>query len=220
MSEQPAAVLSAVEAARRIYNTPAPTPEQVGRTVEKIELGHLTRSPKGGTTTTALAIAEYLARRAAHNAARGRGGSRSWPADLETPVSVSSPATFAGFYRELLKDYFLAVVMRRRITHRSLAFQRFAVGSQVALLVMAVALLAGISTAAVRSRLVPPDHRTVKAWVAAKHADAKIHAIHKLEAPAGSYRVNFQYGSGGKQVQSSLILTLDGPQVVDVNSEL
>jgi hypothetical protein len=32
--------------------------------------------------------------------------------------------------------------------------------------------------------------------------------------------VKFQYGSGGKQVQSSLILTIDGLEVVDVNSEL
>lgn len=125
-----------------------------------------------------------------------------------------------GFYRELLKDYFLAVVMRRRFAHHSQAFQRAVVGSQAALLVAVTALVCWVSATAVRSRLVPPEHRAVQSWIADKHADAKIHEICKLERPPGCYRVNFQYGSGGRLIQSSLIFTVDGPNVVDVNSEL
>lgn len=63
----------------------------------------------------------------------------------------------------------------------------------------------------------PPGRPNV---VASRHKDAKIQAIQQLASLPSSYRVNFHYGSGGKQVQSSLILTIRGSQVVDVNSEL
>lgn len=235
MQRKTANIVSPIEAARRIYNSAAPTPEQVGRVVQKIESGTLARSERGGLTTTLEAVADYMARREAgrgqaakHATEIGRkaaGEPEKAPKKhlLQTAAgqvnSVGAPLSVV--YRELMRDYFLAVLLRRKIKHRSQAFHRVASASQALLLVAVMALVAFASVRAIRSTIMPADHQAIHAWVHGRHADANIVKIVPLAEPAGAYRVEYTYAIRGKRtIQTSMILSLEDRRVVRFTSEL
>src|SRR5688572_26359562 len=93
-------VLTAREAARVIYQTDDPTADQINKVRASIARGHLPASSKGHWTTTQEALAEYLARTTAARHYRPAGAQRA-------------TGELRGYYRRLLKDYFLAVTLRR-----------------------------------------------------------------------------------------------------------
>lgn len=228
MRQEPTLVLSPVEAARRLYNTPSPTAEQVGRVVKKIEAGTLARSERGGITTTLQAVADYLARREEHRhqgrPAAGKpdpAGSRAPSKQGVTKQHGQEIASFTHVYHELLKDYFLAVLLRRKVTHRSQAFQWAVVGSQGTLLAAAIALAAIVSIGAIRATIMSPEHRAIHEWVNGRHEDVRIVNILPLAQPPGGYRVEYNYRiPGQRRIHTSLILTLKDHQVVNFMSEL
>jgi hypothetical protein len=235
MTHKSATIVSPVEAARRIYNAASPTPEQVGRVVKKIEAGVLARSERGGLTTTLEAVADYMARR---EAGRGQGARHATElirkaagedvADpqqhhLQTAAGQRSAvgAPLSAVYRELMKDYFLAVLLRRRMAHRSETFHWIVNGSQAVLLTAVIVLAAMVSVGAIRATILPPDHRAIHAWVADRHDDVKVVKIVPLAEPVGSYRVEYNYViSGQRRIYTSMILTLENHQVVRFTSEL
>jgi hypothetical protein len=229
MRQDPPLVLSPVEAARRLYNTPSPTAEQVGRVVKKIEAGTLARSERGGITTTLQAVADYLARRETHRQQGGRpaaGKSEPVGSPSQSKHSVArhqgdDGESFSHMYRNLLKDYFLAVLLRRKATHRSQAFQWAVLGSQGMMLAAAIALAAIVSIGAIRATILPPEHRAIHEWVSGRHDDVKITNIAPLTQPPGGYRVEYNYlVPGKKRIHTRMILTLKDHQVVNFTSEL
>ena len=206
MNSSPSHIVTAVEAARRIYNTPSPTSEQVGRVVEKIHSGTLKRSPKGGPTTTVESIAEYMARR---EAGRGASGVRK---------ATQTRGRLNGFYNELLSDYFFAILMRRRASHRTVAFHRSVMATQAALLVSLIVLMGTVSARTVRSLVLPSDHRAARAWLEEHYPNSEVREIKSLSNPPSSVLVKFRYQVNDRQIHSELTLTLSGSRVTGVNS--
>lgn len=214
MSEQ-SSVLNAIEAARRIYQTTHPSAAQVGKVVQKIEAGLLHRGPHGGATTTVEAVGEYLARRetsraTAHLEERSRLKGSSATRLVQGPVVY--------LYRELLKDYFLAVLMRRRTSAHSSAFRWSVVGTQVLILVLAVFVLGTMTTRGLHRRVVPPEEKTVQAWLTQHFNDAEVKSIEILDDPPSTVRAAFSYRVNNRPIQSTLVVTLHGTQVVNVES--
>lgn len=212
MGGAPTTVLSVVEAARRIYNVPHPSDEQVGRVVEKIRAGVLQRSEQGGWTTTIGAVADYMARneaaKAAHRQKRHQGAEA--PPESMEPVSK--------VYQGLLKDYFFGVVLRRNVSHRGAAFQRAVIGTQFTLLAAGLIFIASAASYALKKPFVPPQHRTVEAWLRQKFEDVEVESIKPVDSSKTVYSADFSYRVKRRRIDSHLNFTLRGNQVVDVNS--
>lgn len=207
-------VISVVEAARRIYNTTQPTTEQVGRTVEKIEAGTLARGPRGGMTTTAEAVAEYMARR---EAARTGAHLRQPGAAAGGAVVVKHAATFNPFYRGVLKDYFIAVVLRRKVANRSPVFHRLVLGGQVLLLAAIVGLMATGAATAIRIRTLPPEQQAAQSWLTAKYANCELVSLRTQ--PDERVLAKFRYKVNGRVIQSELLFRVQDGKVLSVDSE-
>jgi hypothetical protein len=206
--------ISVVEAARRIYNTAQPTLDQVGRTAKKIEEGTLARGPRGGMTTTADAVAEYMARR---EAARTNAHLRQPDADAVGTMAVKHSAAFSPFYRHVLKDYFLAVVLRRKVANRSPVFHRLVLAGQVVLLAAMLGLFVTGAVATLRTGLLPEDHRAVQAWLQTKYTEVDVDRFQTL--PDSTVRVHFRYKTNRRVIHSEGVFKVAGGRVSRVIQE-
>ena len=206
-------VISAVEAARRIYNTRQPTAQQVGRVVERIESGALARSPRGGMTTTTDAVAVFMARR---ETARTGAHLREPGGDAAKPPAIRHAEAFTPFYRGVLKDYFLAVVLRRKVAHRSPIFHRLVMASQAILILGILGLMVSVTARTLQKRLLPAEQRAAQAWLQGKYADCEIVQLQTL--PTAGVRARFRYKVNGRVIQSELHFNIRDGKVVGLNS--
>lgn len=70
-----------------------------------------------------------------------------------------------GVYRGIWRDYFLAVMLRKRIAHRSVSFHRAVLAGQVVVLLSIVVLVLGVSHSFERT---PPERIAIKRYLAAQ----------------------------------------------------
>lgn len=157
-------VLSAREAARIIYNAANPTDEQTNKVRAKIARG-LLPGAKGHWTTTSGGVADYLAAKVGAPAARRKsaGHAARRPADQKR---------LSTFYRDLLKDYFLAMALRRR-SGRTKTFDRAVLAGQIGTLVLGIAVLVAGYRAGLGLR-VSAEQVAVVAWLDANVESYKI----------------------------------------------
>jgi hypothetical protein len=198
-------VLSPERAAALLYNTQAPTATQVTKVREKIARNVLGRSSRGGWTTTPGAIAKYLADKAAAKAAR----------PSRQPAAARRGAKLPGFYRELMKDYLLALVMRRTTRKRSWVFL-YAVSAMQVVLVLAP-IVATIATwrSVAAARTISPARAAVERWLADEYEEHQIHEL--TEVSEGAVRARFWYRQGGsKRIESDRLFTIEGDRVAGV----
>ncbi len=141
-SEEP---ISAEQAAALIFGTNAPTMAQVGGVRDMMRRGELRQSAKRHFTTTRNAVADYLADRELRKAERSLkrslatdgqangiksrkhekaiGGGQS-PRHIAPAAVAGKHRHLRGMYRDLLRDYFLSVVVYGRSRDRSAEYQR------------------------------------------------------------------------------------------------
>ena len=196
MSEPRNRLLSAREAARIIYNAPEPTDEQTNKVRAKIARGLLPASAKGHWTTTSGAVADYLAANVARpRTSRGAAGSAvQRPADKEN---------FSKFYRNLLKDYFLAVTLRRRSGSRTRTFDSAVLAGQIGALVLGAAVLVLGYRAGLRVRH-SAEQVAVLAWL---DGNLKTYKIIEWFPPApheegAIIRIRFKYFENRKPIET------------------
>jgi hypothetical protein len=208
-------VLSAREAAGILYNTAEPSDEQVNKVRAKIARGHLRGSPRGHWTTTSGAVADYLAGQLAQRRGAAAPGAHN-PA-LVRPTAQSGPRTLGGFYRQLLKDYLLALALRRSAPHRSARFRRAVLSGQVALLALAVLLALGGYRTAV-SLAQPPERAAVERWLADNVGYVKVREWFEVEAGADETRVGvrYRYFVNRRPVDTQRVFVVQGNRVVRV----
>ena len=163
------------EAARIIYRTVDPTPQQVEAVRRELARGHL-HGDRDGRWTTAAAVAAYLADRSYghHDTGRGRAAAASGfvtvgrvvsDAGARRPGVVRSNDTLVTLYREFLQDYFLAVLRRRKQHDRSKLFARAVVAGQViCLLVLLGVFVLGVH--GIQALRKPPEHAAIEHWIA------------------------------------------------------
>lgn len=196
--------LTVEQAARIVYNTASPTREQVARIRDKIESGGIRRSLRGGLTTTRSALADYLAGRTSTSA----GAARAAPRAANEPLP--------GFYRELLKEYFLAVLLRRKLERRSKLFAASVLAMQVAILLLPLGVFAWVYRGSLAAGWKSPERQAVERWLSEHYDEFEIHSLTN-SAPSAA-RVKFWYSAkGSKRIESDRIFTISGDRVVSVD---
>jgi hypothetical protein len=199
------------EAARILYKTPDPTPQQVDAVRRELARGSLAGN-RDGLWTTNQAVADYLAGRTHER--RAMGGGRGDPTGGFVPVP-SRPAAGAGrtggirsndtlvtLYQDLLRDYFLAVLRRQKQQRRSKFFERAVVAGQVACLLMLLGVFVfGLKVA--QSMRQPPEQVAVERWIAENSGDYHVIRWYPTEPARDGggaiVRVEYQYYSPSRK---------------------
>lgn len=198
-------ILSAEQAARLIYNTRAPSSEQIEKIKTRIDRGALERGPRGGYTTTASAVADYMARHVAAATANEHKEARRFKDGEAVPA----------LYKDLLKDYFLAVLMQRTARRRTAAFNAAVIGFQVALILVPLVAFWLTYSSTVKAMIKPPQRVAAERWLDENFDDYEITQLQPLDEPAGAFRLRFWYSQqGSKRIQSVRILEIDGDRVL------
>jgi len=161
--------LSIVEAARLIYHTRSPSDEQIQRVYKRMKSGSLPVRDYGRAplewTTTEQALADYLASQMLKPRAAlppPEPIPRRAPATRSTRLDREA-TQLRSVYRGMWRDYFLAVMLRRRMGHRSLAFRRAVLAGQIVFL----ASFLGLLMAAIRITTEPtlPERVAIERWI-------------------------------------------------------
>lgn len=206
MSEPKHRVLVPGEAARIIYHTENPSPEQIDKVRYKLARGLLKSSSQGRWTTTPEAVAEYLSHRTSHQAAKRRQESGHKP--------------LFALYRELLQDYCLAVLARRSTTRRSGIFETLVIMGQLGCLVMIIgAVLAGHRYGFPDA---VPEQAAVEHWLSDHADDFQIIEWYPVQGRGTEetcrLRVKYKYMTAKrKSVLTDRIFIIRNRQVVEVS---
>ncbi len=212
--------LDAKEAARIIYGTQEPDLRQVGQVRAMILRGVIQGSEDGRWTTTD-AVADFLAaanlRRETERNRRAAASGQPLPRD-----GSPSQRDYRSAYREVLKEYFLAVIRRRDRRQYSRSFQRAVLVGQIALLIGMVAVGALVFYT-VRKAPDPHELAAVRQWLE-QNTDRHQIVQWYLPEPASdgqglSIRVVYEYAKvSPKTIRTDRIFVIEGGQVVSVKS--
>lgn len=201
--------LSFRQAAQVMYGVKQPSPEQIERVRLHIENRELAGDHRG---TTTVHVAEFLARSAT---ARQRDARRDAPNSGKTAVELDR------VYHESLKDFFLAVVFRRKLQGVSVRLQRAVVVCQV-LLVGAV-IVAALWSARAAFPPMSPERAAVLQWLQENTVKSRIIRWYPPaldEAGRTRMRVEYHYTTElGKGVATDRQFVIAGDKVVGVETD-
>lgn len=217
------------QAARIIFKTAEPTPQQVETVRRELVRGSL-KGSRDGHWTTPQAVATYLAGRTYDR--RDLGGGRAAAssgfvtvgkaadAGAKRPDGVRSNDTLVTLYQELLRDYFLAVLRRRKQHHRSQFFARAVVVGQIACLLVLLGLFL-FSLRVAQTLRQPPEQAAVERWIAEHSQDYQVLRWYPTElTPDGSgalVRVEYQYyAPSRKRIVTNRAFEVQGDQVIEM----
>jgi hypothetical protein len=226
--------LSIVEAARVIFRTAVPSDEQIQRVYKRMKAGTIPVRAYGGDplkwTTTETALADFLAAQMI----RGPSGASRVSAPREhahaaPPANAGTSSRRArqakrlrGVYYGMWRDYFLAVMLRRRMAHRSAAFRRAVLAGQVGLL----ALFAGVLAGAVRLAREPivPEHVAIERWIderTDRHQVVRWHPAQLARDGNGvTIEVEYRYAKdSARTITTRRTFRVAGEQVEEVSLE-
>jgi hypothetical protein len=207
-------LLTPKDAARRIFNTSAPTDQEIGAVIQEMKSGALQRSAPEAWTTTLEAVADYLAKQdQKKNRSQRRG---SVPAGA-APASVSDP-NISKFYNGLVKDYFLAVVMQRGMREHSRSFQQAVIATQALLLACGLSVLVYSAFLFLQEPFVPAEHQAIQKWLAGRYSTVKISEIQPVANQPQAFLAKFKYQESGRVIESKLKLVVQNGAVATVDS--
>lgn len=194
-----AAPLTLRQAAEIIFKTSNPTVEQLVATKQAMATGRLRgntqRKVASRWTTSAEAVAEYLA--ALSFAARERKDDRT----PKYNPSGEEEEQISLVYQDFLKDYFLAVLFRRRTKRASKRFRQAVVAGQAILLLAIVA--AFLATVRSFHRPPSPEQAAVMDWIAARSDRYEIQewfpSVKESDSSGTIVRVAYRYYRDGRR---------------------
>jgi len=153
----PETPLTAAQAAQMIFRNRRPAPAQVAAVQQLIDEGKL---PGTKGRTTAVAVADYIA---AH-VCRKSSDKSSPPANAPS-LAARQGETLQPVYREVVSDFVLAVLFRRRRSGRGRTFARLVTATQVALLfVVGLAVIFALRSTLPATHT--PEQAAVHRWLA------------------------------------------------------
>lgn len=221
MATEEDSILDLRNAARILFDVQAPTPEQLNHVRVLLMRGRLPRGPQGGWTTTMTAVTNLLAKRAL----RGR-----LPADAPPSVVASralDSMTFAHrqelppLYRDLLRQYFGAVLLQRQAARGTQFFERAVTAGQVLLVVVILSLVVFAVSPAFAPR--PREQVLVEQFIAGENDRYEVLKWIPLEGSADTQRLRvlFRYYSpSGKPIETDRIYAVSGEHVaLDTGSD-
>jgi hypothetical protein len=157
-------------------------------------------------------VADFLARMAT---ARQRGARR------DAPISGGARQTLDRVYHESLKDFFLAVIFRRRVQGASRRFQHAVMATQA----LVVCLVVGLVIYSARAAFPPlsPERAAVLEWLKTNTVKSRINHWHDPtidEEGRTRIRVEYHYTTErGKGVDTDRLFVIADGAVVSVESE-
>jgi hypothetical protein len=225
MIDQAARTLTLHQAAQVICRTQKPSGEQIAKVQAELENGVLKgqKDPKYGWTTTGALVAEYMARRQLHKqrvkreAAEGKSVAGSAGAS-HADEQYRGGEELKPVYRDILKDYFLTVLMRRRMGHQSTAFKVSVLAGQFLLLfAMVGGMVWGVKATIIPQ---PPEQKAVEEYVLKNFPESRIQTWGPSTAVPGgtNVAVKFRYRPpGGKGVETERQFLVAGGRVAEVS---
>lgn len=227
-------LLTPLDVAEIWFGTRSPSAEQLRKVLARMQSGALSlnnpEAPPARWTTTEEALAKFLASRRASKDALGRSVAQGGPSSHARATQAMADAhrlhhknaMLRGAYRGVWREYFLAVMVRRRVPHASRAFERAVVGGQllaVAIIgIMVAGALGAWSPARPREERLIADHLAVQhGW----HQVAHWHPPLTDEQGRRLVRVEYRYrdGDSGRVIHTdrSFLVGTDG--VAEVSLE-
>lgn len=197
-------------AAEMIYRTSKPTPQQIQRVAELTAQGELSGDSRG---TTADAVAAFITKISLQK--QGSGG-----VARPGPRGQRQSDQMQHVYQETLKQYFLAVLLRRKVHNATRAFRRAVLAGQIALLA-AVGLFVLLS---IRTMFPPmsPERTAAVNWIeenTERHRIIKFHPTEFDNDGKAKLWVEYHYTTPqGRSVDTRREFTVAGGKVVSVNS--
>jgi hypothetical protein len=213
MAKSSGETLTPHDAARQIFNVAKPTEQQVSTVLGLIKSGVLRKASAEHWNTTVSAVAQYLAQQEsqrlhARKDARSHSGAKIGPDGK--PLS--------RFYEDVLREYFMAVLLQRRSTEYSGVFYWAVIATQAITLFLGVVVIVAIIYQAARLPFVSPQHAAVKKWLQNRHDIMEVSEIKPAPGVPNALQVKFTYREGGRIVQSQLHLTMSGNEVAGISS--
>jgi hypothetical protein len=209
-----AEILTPKEAARRIFNTDTPSEQQVSNVIALMKSGAIARTAPDQWTTTVPAVADYLTR-----VESARLDPRDRPTRGHATTSIDSAGTSVSqFYRGLIKDYFLAVLLKRQLHSRSQTFQRVVVASQAVVLLLGLLIIALAAAQVLKKPWVSPEQKIVEAWLSNKFQEVTLRNVSPHTSEPNAVIAKYTYRDGGRIIESKMKFTLSGGQVLSVDS--
>jgi hypothetical protein len=210
--------LTIEQAAQLIYQVDQPSPQQVGAVADLIKRGVLEGTRKGHWATTTDAVARYLAtatlnKKSGEHQKRQPGQSNR--ADMES-------RTLRPVYRDLLKDYFMAVIRQRDARRRSKSFQNAVLGGQILAVVLIITTMVLVWRSAT-GVITPPELTAVERWLEQNTKRYTIQQWFPPEPSAGGAKIRVKYeylSAASRRVQTDReFLVQDGNVVKVLGSE-
>ena len=221
--------LSIDEAAQLIYHTRQPTQVQLDKVRLKLLKGIL-RGNSRGSWVASESVAAYMAARVVTGQANLQGKNSAEQGNTEG-INRAGPSAMSDrrqsrelsrTYRSSLRDYFAAVIRRRRPEHATAAFDRAVLIGQIAFVVVPL-LFAVISYS--RLTAPPPERAAVKQWIAKNHKEYQVvewFPPHPQADGAGSsIRVKYRYFTKFRKaiVTERTFIVRDGHAALDASSD-
>ena len=214
--------LSVREAARIIYSRNPPSEDQVRRVQEHLERGDIRgdcNSSRTRWSTTAGFVAEYLASRAYPSTAAGSAAGHARAAVHRTQQMARRAPRHAeeleSTYQELLTDYFLAIVFRRKQRRTSRRFDQTVVAGQIAIVLLVV--FGCLATFTELMQPAPIQHVLVEHWIAQQNENYRITRWFPLRShpvEGSILRVQYHYQNArGRGVDTDRTFHVDGSLV-------
>jgi hypothetical protein len=210
--------ISVVEAARTLYRTTSPSDEQLLRVCRLMQTGALQPRQRAGSpmtwTTTSAALADFLAHSAVQRC-------RAAASDLPATVTAREASKLSGVYREIWRDYFLAILMRQRADQHGATFRRAVVVGQVVALFTLVSVFL-ITLAGVRSFHTPAAQKLILRQIDASTDEFSVTRWHQaVPAPEGEgqlVRIEYRYRKDSSRwVYTDRTFHVAGEQVVELS---
>ncbi len=208
--------LTIEQAACLIFQTENPSPKQVGAVADLIARGSLEGERQGHWSTSTEAVAKYMAAASMHKKHAAHAGRPSPPSAAETARSGGN--SLQPVYRDLLKDYFLAVLRRRSSQRKSQSFDRAVLGGQIVLVVGILTLFVWLAWTA-GGPAKPAELLVVERWLEENMDFYRIDQWFPPEPSGGGasrIRVRYEYSFGNrKRVQTDRVFTIQDGQVAN-----
>ncbi len=223
--------LNLIEATRILYHTDAPTDEQIGRVYGRMKSGAIRVDDDRGEPhdwiTTEKSLADFVAVEMARRQKQPgqhfdqRREPRSSPKLVAKRQSLDAKS-LKDVYHSIWRDAFLAILLRRRMAHRSVKFHRTILICQIVLLVTLVGTI--LSVTGFVTRRIAPERAAIASWIESQTDTYQVTQWHPPKTlPDGSgvvVEVEYRYTKDSRRpVNTRRTFQVVGDEVSEVLDE-
>ena len=134
------------------------------------------------------------------------------------PGVPGADEAFTEGFQKVVKDCFLAALLRRNVHDRSPVFRRAVAATQGLLLLAAILFMGGLSLYSLGGRPTP-QQQVARRWLEQQYPGVRIRDLKTIQDPPSSVRARFSRVVEEKTVETELVLIVRNSQVVTTFSK-